>query len=220
MLKFIFLEGIARMPQLQNPNISYSAKLDLLKKEAAFNPIIQDLQISNTQGITYSFNGLIDDSNKSWYQSALKGEKGIAEPFLSKEKAKTQKNRESLAAEEKFNAIFSLAEQVKEMSDRLTESMKEQENGSREVLTAIKDINTVTVAVQAGSEEMLKGGESVAQEMHTLDNLTRVITDSMNEMASGAIEINNAVQEVHEITQKNKRSVEGLANEVSKFKVN
>ena len=56
--------------------------------------------------------------------------------------------------------------------------------------------------------------------MHTLDNLTRVITDSMNEMASGAIEINNAVQEVHEITQKNKRSVEGLANEVSKFKVN
>ena len=67
---------------------------------------------------------------------------------------------------------------------------------------------------------MLKGGESVAQEMHTLDNLTRVITDSMNEMASGAIEINNAVQEVHEITQKNKRSVEGLANEVSKFKVN
>lgn len=66
----------------------------------------------------------------------------------------------------------------------------------------------------------LKGGESVAQEMHTLDNLTRVITDSMNEMASGVIEINNAVQEVHEITQKNKRSVEGLANEVSKFKVN
>ena len=220
MLKFIFLEGIARMPQLQNPNISYSAKLDLLKKEAAFNPIIQDLQISNTQGITYSFNGLIDDSNKAWYQSALKSEKGIAEPFLSKEKAKTQKNRESLAAEEKFNAIFSLAEQVKEMSDRLTESMKEQGNGSREVLTAIKDINTVTVAVQAGSEEMLKGGESVAQEMHTLDNLTRVITDSMNEMASGAIAINNAVQEVHEITQKNKRSVEGLANEVSKFKVN
>ena len=125
----------------------------------------------------------------------------------------------SKTVEEKFNAIFSLAEQVKEMSARLTEAMREQENGSKEVLTAIKSINTVTVEVQAGSEEMLKGGEGVAKEMQKLDGLTRVITDSMNEMASGAVQINNAVQEVNELTQKNKRSIENLAQEVSKFKI-
>ena len=126
----------------------------------------------------------------------------------------------SKTVEEKFNAIFTLAEQVKDMSNRLTEAMREQENGSREVLTAIKSINTVTVEVQAGSEEMLKGGEGVAVEMRKLDDLTRVITESMNEMASGAVQINNAVQEVNEITQKNKRSIEALSLEVSKFKVN
>ena len=126
----------------------------------------------------------------------------------------------SKTVEAKFNAIFTLAEQVKEMSARLTEAMREQENGSKEVLTAIKSINTVTVEVQAGSEEMLKGGEGVAKEMQKLDGLTRVITDSMNEMASGAVQINNAVQEVSEITQRNKRSIENLAQEVSKFKVN
>jgi len=124
----------------------------------------------------------------------------------------------SKTVEEKFNAIFTLAEQVKEMSNQLTEAMREQENGSKEVLIAIKSINTVTVEVQAGSEEMLKGGERVAEEMQKLDNLTRVITESMNEMASGAVQINNAVQEVSEITQKNKRSIEALASEVSKFK--
>ena len=125
----------------------------------------------------------------------------------------------SKTVEAKFNAIFTLAEQVKEMSARLTEAMREQENGSKEVLTAIKSINTVTVEVQAGSEEMLKGGEGVAKEMQKLDGLTRVITDSMNEMASGAVQINNAVQEVNEITQRNKRSIENLADEVGKFKV-
>ena len=125
----------------------------------------------------------------------------------------------SKTVEEKFNVIFNLAEQVKEMSARLTEAMREQENGSKEVLTAIKSINTVTTEVQAGSEEMLKGGEGVAEEMQKLDNLTRIITESMNEMASGAIQINNAVQEVSEITQKNKRSIESLAIEVGKFKV-
>jgi len=125
----------------------------------------------------------------------------------------------SKTVEEKFNAIFTLAEQVKEMSARLTEAMREQENGSKEVLTAIKSINTVTTEVQAGSEEMLKGGEGVASEMQKLAGLTRVITESMNEMASGAVQINNAVQDVSEITQKNKQSIEGLAEEVSKFKV-
>ena len=87
------------------------------------------------------------------------------------------------------------------------------------MLIAIKSINTVTVEVQAGSEEMLKGGEGVAEEMQKLDDLTRVITESMNEMASGAVQINNAVQEVNEITQKNKQSIQNLAEEVGKFKV-
>ena len=70
-----------------------------------------------------------------------------------------------------------------------------------------------------GSAEMLRGGEGVAEEMNKLNDLTRVITDSMNEMAVGAVQINNAVQEVNEITQKNKQSIGNLVSEVAKFKV-
>ncbi len=125
----------------------------------------------------------------------------------------------SKIVEEKFNLIFGLAEQVKSMSDLLTAAIREQEHGSKEILSAIKNINTVTTEVQAGSEEMLKGGEGAAHEMHTLDELTRIITDSMNEMASGAVQINNAVQEVNAMTQKNRESIEKLASEVGKFKV-
>ena len=125
----------------------------------------------------------------------------------------------SKIVEGKFNLIFELAEQIKSMSDLLTAAMKEQENGSKEILSAIKNINIVTTEVQAGSEEMLKGGEGAAQEMRTLDELTRTITDSMNEMASGAIQINNAVQEVNAMTQKNRQSIEKLAAEVGKFKI-
>ena len=125
----------------------------------------------------------------------------------------------SKTAEEKFNAIFNLSEQVKTMSQQLMDAMREQENGSKEVLTAIRDINTVTNQVNDGSAEMLRGGENVAQEMQKLDELTRIITDSMNEMASGAVQISNAVQEVNTISQKNKESIENLSKEVGKFKV-
>jgi len=119
----------------------------------------------------------------------------------------------------KFTAIFALAEEVKEMSERLTEAMQSQESGSREVLTAIKDINSVTNEVQQGSAEMLKGSEGVLVEMEKLDGLTRIITDSMNEMAAGAMQISNAVNEVADIAQKNKMSIQSLVSEVGKFKV-
>lgn len=66
---------------------------------------------------------------------------------------------------------------------------------------------------------MLKGSEGVAHEMKKLDGLTRVITDNMNEIATGAVQISNAVNEVAEITQKSKKSIESLVDKVGKFKV-
>ena len=97
--------------------------------------------------------------------------------------------------------------------------MKEQEQANCQILEAVRSINAVTTEVQAGSKEMLKGGERIAEEMCKLDKLAHSITMSMNEMASGAVQINNAVQEVNEITQKNKQSIQNLADEVGKFKI-
>ena len=125
----------------------------------------------------------------------------------------------SKTVEDKFNSIFNLSEQVAHMSARLMEAMQEQEGASKEVLLAIREINTITVQVSDGSSEMLRGGENVVREMEKLDGLTRMITDSMNEMAAGAGQINNAVHEVNEITQKNKQGIDRLSVEVKKFKV-
>lgn len=125
----------------------------------------------------------------------------------------------SKVVDSKFTAIFDLSNQVKEMSQRLTTAMQEQEHGSREVLLAIKDINVVTSDVQMGSAKMLEGGNTVAKEMQKLDGLTRVISDSMNEMAQGALQITGAVQEVNDITEHNKNNIENLVSEVVKFKI-
>ena len=55
--------------------------------------------------------------------------------------------------------------------------------------------------------------------MRKLDGLTIVIKDSMNEMSAGVQQINNAVHEVNDLARKNKDSINGLAEEVGKFKV-
>jgi len=49
--------------------------------------------------------------------------------------------------------------------------------------------------------------------------VTQEITGGMNEMASGADEVNVAVHHINEICVKNRERIETLKNEVSRFKV-
>ena len=125
----------------------------------------------------------------------------------------------SKIAGEKFNIIFTLSDQVKNMSNTLMEAMREQKIGSQEVLSAIRTISEVTVEVQSGSGEMLKGGNAITAEMQKLDELTAMINNSINEMTDGANRMTDAVQEVNKITQQNKQSIFKLVNDVAKFKV-
>lgn len=118
-----------------------------------------------------------------------------------------------------FDSIYSLANQVQNISNKLTEAMLAQSEGSSEILAAIKEINTVTLTVRDGSIEMLNEGETISQEMAHLNDLTVMITNSMNEMAVGAAQINEAVQEVNEITQKNKDNISELITETNHFTV-
>ncbi len=125
----------------------------------------------------------------------------------------------SKQAEEKFNVIFNLSDEVKMMSSSLMEAMKEQDTGSREVMTTIRNINEVTDQVNEGATDMLRGGESITVEVKKLDNLTEVLISSMNEIAASATQISKAIQEVNEMTRENKQSIENLVSEVEKFKV-
>ena len=125
----------------------------------------------------------------------------------------------SKTVEEKFNAIFSLAENVKSMSSSVMAAMRAQESGSHKVLSAIHDINNITVEVQSGSGEMLKAGEDAVKEMNRLEGLTQIINNSIQEMSAGTNQIQSSCSEVRGISQKNKMNIEALAQEVGKFKI-
>nr|WP_298680688.1 cache domain-containing protein [uncultured Treponema sp.] len=126
----------------------------------------------------------------------------------------------SHTVEETFGSIFTLADQVKAVSNKIITAMQEQFSCSGNVLDTMNEMSIVTSRVSTGSADILQNGESIAKGIHILNDAARVITDSMNEMAAGAEQINKAVTEVSEITQKNKQSIQNLVGEVSKFKVN
>ena len=99
------------------------------------------------------------------------------------------------------------------------QAMQAQKDDSARVVQAMEKIGSITREVQQVSQEMLKGSSAVSNEMELLAAMSDTIACSMNEMAAGAVQINNAVQEVNAISQKNKRSIENLTEEVGKFKV-
>ena len=159
-----------------------------------------------------------DEIRKLAEESSAQG-KAITETLKSLSDEIALLSSSAKTVEDKFDSIQSLSENVRGMSAQLTAAMREQENGSREVLDAIRNISAVTQEVKDGSAEMLSGGKEVAEEIQKLDSLTGAIKRNMEEMSSEVTHINNAVREVTAITSQNKESIETLAEEVGKFQV-
>ena len=121
--------------------------------------------------------------------------------------------------ESQFDTIFGLVEKTKNQEQVIMQAMQAQKDDSARVVQAMEKIGSITREVQQVSQEMLKGSSAVSNEMELLAAMSDTIACSMNEMAAGAVQINNAVQEVNGISQKNKQSIKNLTNEVGKFKV-
>ena len=131
-----------------------------------------------------------------------------------------QVSKAGMQAEKTFIDVYELISQISEKEDTIVDLMHEQEENGTRVLSAIETINQITKNVSAASVEMLEGGKQIAAEMQKLADITRETTDNMTEIASGAEQITNAIGEVVSITEQNKTSIDHLAQEVNKFKIN
>ena len=119
----------------------------------------------------------------------------------------------------KFGTIASSIKIVAEQEENIRSAMEEQDQGSRQILSAMGEVNQVTAMVKSSSLEMLDGAKEVIREANNLQRSTEEITAGMNEMAIGTEEVNKAVASVGELSQNNKEGIELLVKEVSKFKV-
>jgi methyl-accepting chemotaxis protein len=118
-----------------------------------------------------------------------------------------------------FELIDKSVKTVAEQESNIQNAMEEQSQGSKQILDAVSEMNEITQQVKGGSEEMLEGSKEVIAESKNLEKVTQEISGGMNEMAAGADQINAAVNQVNEISRKNKETIELLMQEVARFKV-
>jgi methyl-accepting chemotaxis protein len=118
-----------------------------------------------------------------------------------------------------FEAISEGVKTVTDQERSVRAAMEEQGAKSKAILESIESLNGITGEVKESAIGMLKGSHEVIQESKTLDQLTMEIGNGMAEMASGADQIDTAVQRVNDISVENKQQIELLMTEVARFKV-
>jgi len=119
----------------------------------------------------------------------------------------------------RFEAIERGIKTVIEQEDNIRSAMEEQGEGSKLVLQAISDVNDITQKVKGGSGEMLKASNQIIKEGESLELDTKEISAGVNEMASGTEKINITVNQVNDISRNNRKNIDVLVGEVSRFKV-
>jgi methyl-accepting chemotaxis protein len=120
---------------------------------------------------------------------------------------------------ERFSVIEQEVKTVSDQETQIRNAMEEQGEGSRQILEAVTQLNTVTGQVRRASSEMTEGSKAVVIQSRELKNITSEVAGSMDEMTQSADEISSAITRVQEISKENKENIGGLSVEVARFKV-
>ena len=78
---FQFLDGITRMPIIQDASVSYQEKMKYLAKETQFNTVLKELYIADPSGIQHNIDGTTEDyATDPWFVEGVTGKNFIGVP--------------------------------------------------------------------------------------------------------------------------------------------
>jgi methyl-accepting chemotaxis protein len=125
----------------------------------------------------------------------------------------------SAKADDAFGAV---AKQIKEANGLIQEirlAMKEQNEGSRQVLEALDDIQNITVQIRDGSLEMNQGAAMILKEMSRLEEISLKVQKSTQDIARSSEAIGQSIEEIVDVTGQNGQVVRSLNEITGRFKL-
>jgi len=120
---------------------------------------------------------------------------------------------------DRFETIEKEVSTVSEQEGQIRRAMEEQGEGSRQILEAVTQLNSVTDMVRRSSSEMITESKGVLNQSTDLKRITSDVAGSTDDMSQSAEEISNSVTRVKEISVENKENIGALSKEIQKFKV-
>jgi methyl-accepting chemotaxis protein len=120
---------------------------------------------------------------------------------------------------ERFGTIENEIQTVSNQESQIRSAMEEQSEGSRQILEAVTQLNTVTGEVRKSSADMIAESQEVLNQSTSLKSVTNDIAEEMDNMTKNADEISSSFTRVQEITTENNKNINVLSKGVAQFKV-
>ena len=131
----------------------------------------------------------------------------------------TQVVSSSAEAQNAFGDIVSNITSTNTIITEIDNAMAEQESGSRQILQALEDMKTQANKVRDTSKTLQQNVQRVNGDMENVSQISTTILGSMDEMTSGAQEINTAAQSVNDLAEKTRQDIGTMKQLLGKFKI-
>jgi methyl-accepting chemotaxis protein len=118
-----------------------------------------------------------------------------------------------------FQAVIELIGRINSLAEELKGAMAEQNEGSRQVLTALTGINEETETVRSASGKMGNSTRSVLEEMLKLELSSKKIRNLVEGVTAATESIQTIEESVSASTERTGTSIAVLGREISRFKV-
>ena len=120
---------------------------------------------------------------------------------------------------ERFSAIENEIHTVSDQETQIRNAMEEQGHGSRQILEAMTQLNSVTGLVRKASTGMTEDSKNVFSQSSDLKQITSDVAGSMDGISTSVDEIVTTISRVQDITKENKENINTLSRDISRFKV-
>ncbi len=118
-----------------------------------------------------------------------------------------------------FDCIGSSITETSAIMEQIRGAMEEQQVGSKQIIEALKAMNSSTSEVRTASVEMTEGNAHILEEMQKLQNATENMKGSIEEMQTGADRINATGAALSDISNKMAENIKQIGYEVDLFRV-
>ncbi len=125
----------------------------------------------------------------------------------------------SRESQEAFSLIVADIGETDRLVREIDSAMEEQKGASRQILEALRDMNSSAMSVRDQSGTLREGLGSVSAEMKTLAAQSKTVLGSMDEMTGGSREISVSAHEVSALAEQTRQSVAVMQEYLGQFTV-
>jgi methyl-accepting chemotaxis protein len=123
------------------------------------------------------------------------------------------------ASETAFDAVAGRVAETDALVKEVRHAMVEQQEGSKQILDALRQMNEITSEVRQGSKEMSAGNKTILDEMERLRDSSAAIKTRMDEMSASAQGIEHNARVGADLTAATRATIGRLEEAIGRFKV-